>query len=139
MRALTIVSIILIIITVGYALLRSESFILGPTIIIEYPTTGEHVSQVFSVRGTVEDVSYLTLNDQRIYPDRAGIFEEDLVLPVGYTVIEVYARNRQKRETIIHLPLYIQPYDNKEKQRGGNYKENQDSSESGNSNRAGEE
>ena len=126
MRALTIVSIILIIITVGYALLRSESVILGPAVIIEYPEANERVAQVFSVRGVVDDASYLTLNDRRIYPDRDGVFEEELVLPTGYTIVKVYARNRQKRETIIYLPLYIQPYDYKTEHEDNYYQEDRD-------------
>ena len=114
MRLIIIASLILVGITVGYGLLRSEAALFGPAIVIEYPAPYEHIPQVFAVRGQVEGATFLTLNDRRIYPNRDGIFEEDLVLPTGYTIVEIYARNRQSRETIIYLPLYIQPYDNKE-------------------------
>ena len=114
MRLIIIASLILIGITVGYGLLRSEAALFGPEIIIEYPSAYEHIPQIFTVRGQVKGATFLTLNDRRIYPNRDGIFEEDLVLPTGYTIVEIYARNRQSRETIIHLPLYIQPHDNKE-------------------------
>ena len=113
MRVLTIVSIILVVITVGYALFRSQNVILGPAVVVEYPAAHERVPQVFTLRGNAQDVSFLTLNDRRIYPDRDGVFEEELVMPVGYTIVEIHARNRQQRETTIHLPLYIQPYDTK--------------------------
>ena len=122
MRANTIISLFLVFGVVVYAFFRAQSFLFGPIITILFPAPHQHVSQEFTLRGFTENTTYLSINDRRIYPDGEGFFEKDLVLPSGYTIVKLYAHNRQKREQIIYLPLYIQPYAIKEKdaaQKGG--------------------
>ena len=110
MRISTGVAILLIGVVGVYGFFRAQSFIFGPTLIVEYPQPHQHVPQSFTLRGSAENSTYLSINDQRIYPDEKGFFARDLVLPAGYTIVKLYAHNRQKRERIIYLPIYIQPH-----------------------------
>ena len=96
------------------SLFRSQVFIFGPTLEVEFPRPHQHIPQVFTLRGSTQNTTYLSVNDRRIYPDENGFFERDLALPSGYTIVKLYAHNRQKRERIIYLPLYIQSYDTKQ-------------------------
>ena len=107
MRLLTIAVILLIIATVAYAVIRSKTLFLGPPITIITPAPHARVPQIVTVVGVTEQATYLTVNDQRVHPDAEGHFEKTLVLPVGYTVVQVYTRNRHAREHVIHLPLDV--------------------------------
>ena len=109
MRTITIAAYTLLVIGVFvYAFFRSQVFLFGPMLEVEYPKPHEKVPQVFTLVGHVSNITYLSVNDRRIFPDENGLFEQDLALPAGYTIVELYAHNRQKRERIIHLPLYVQ-------------------------------
>ena len=123
MRVSTIVAILLIPIVGSYAFLRAQPFLFGPTLEVHFPEPQQHISHSFTLRGFTKNSTYLSINDQRIYPDKKGVFEKDLVLPAGYTIVKLYAHNRQKREQVIYLPLYIQPYDTSQK---NNNKENEE-------------
>ena len=111
MRVSTITALFLILIVGTYTFLRAQSFLFGPTLTVVFPKPHQYVPHTFTLRGLAENSTYISINDQRVYPDKKGHFEKDLVLPTGYTIVKLYAHNRQKREQIIHLPLYIQPYD----------------------------
>ncbi len=111
MRVSTITAIALVIIVSTYAFFRAQPFLFGPTLEVLFPEPHQHLPHAFTLRGFTENSIYLSINDQRIYPDEKGFFEKDLVLPAGYTIVKLYAHNRQKHKRIIHLPLSIQPYD----------------------------
>ena len=107
MRLSTIAVIALIAATVVYAGFRSQTLFRGPPVTIISPAAHTMVPQVVTIVGFTEQATYLTVNDRQIYPDPNGHFEHTLVLPVGYTVVEVFARNRHAREKVIHLPLDV--------------------------------
>lgn len=114
MRSITIISYtILISIVLIYTFFRSQVFIFGPVLEVQFPEPHQKVSSVFTIKGTAHNVTFLSVNDQRVYPEKNGSFEKDLALPTGYTIVKLYAHDRQKRERVIHFPLYIQPYDAK--------------------------
>ena len=115
MRVSTIAALLLILIVGGYAFLRAQPFLFGPTLEVHFPQPHQHLPHTFTLHGTVKNSTYLSINDQRIYPDEQGSFAKDLALPAGYTIVKVYAHNRQKREQVIYLPLYIQSYDTTQK------------------------
>lgn len=111
MRISTGVSLVIVLIVSTYAFFRAQSFLFGPTLEVLSPKPHQHVQHAFTLHGFTKNSTYLSINDQRIYPDKKGFFEKDLVLAKGYTIVTLYAHNRQKREQIIYLPLYIQPHD----------------------------
>lgn len=111
MRIATIAALLLIIMVGTYAFFRGQSFLFGPTLVVLSPEPHRRMPHTFTLHGQVKNSTYLAINDQRIYPDKKGFFEKDLALAAGYTIVKLYAHNRQKREQIIYLPLYIQPHD----------------------------
>ena len=121
MHVRIIISLFLVFSVGVYAFFRAQSFLFGPDLTILSPIPYQYVSQEFTLKGFAENTAYLSINDRRMYPDEDGFFEKNLVLPTGYTIVKLYARNRQKRERIIYLPLYIQSYDTDKK---NNNKEN---------------
>lgn len=111
MRLIHIAIIVLVLVTIVYALSRTETLIAGPSLDVHSPAPRDTVPQFFTVDGVVTDAVYLSVNDQRVYPDHAGFFKKDLVASAGPAIIEVYARDRRGQETIIHVPLHIHTHD----------------------------
>ncbi|MDE0243624.1 MAG: hypothetical protein OYG31_02855 [Candidatus Kaiserbacteria bacterium] len=107
MRLLSIAVILLVVVTITYAGIRSQTLFFGPPITITTPAAHAPVPQVLTVVGQTDQATYLAINDQRVHPNLDGHFEHTLVLPVGYTVIQVYTRNRHAREHVIHLPIDV--------------------------------
>ncbi len=96
---ITLGAIVLAII-LGYAYLKTESFLSGPSISITAPQNGSSVhQQVTLIEGVVEHAAHITLNGRQIYTDEAGILREEVLLAEGYNVLELSARDRFGRET----------------------------------------
>lgn len=112
MRGTNVLAILLVSITVAYALLRAPAFLFGPSLEIFSPEPNTSVPQHFTLDGQVRNSVFLSVNDRRLYPDREGYFRTDVVLPTGHAIVKIYARNRQRRETVIHIPLHIRSTDN---------------------------
>ena len=110
-RTRNLIALVLVVGTIIYGTLRAQSFFFGPTVTILHPAPHAEIAQVSTLQGEVEGAAYLSVNDQRVYPNQQGVFTAELLLPAGYTVVTVYARNRRDRETIIYLPLYISTYE----------------------------
>lgn len=107
MRLASLVVATLIIATIVYATIRAQTLFRGPQVTIIAPAMHARVPQITTIVGFTTEATYLTINDQQVYPETSGHFEHTLVLPVGYTVVEVYTRNRHAQENVIHLPLDV--------------------------------
>ena len=129
MRILTVFVFIIIVITIAYGLSRAVSFIGGPIIDIYEPTELETISQRVVVSGRVRFAHYLSVNQKQIYPDREGMFEVVLALPVGYTMIEIYARDRRQKEKRVRIPLFVNASQFYDKQEENNNQEESSSEE----------
>lgn len=79
-----------------YALFQARHVILGPQITLQTDTY-DGVAATAPVHGTAENIVSLTLNGRAIYTDDQGNFDEEVVLPVGYTVITLTAEDRYGR------------------------------------------
>lgn len=96
----TILTLMIIIIIVGYSYNRSKDFITGPTIEILSPKTGIGVSEsLLEVKGTANNISYISINDRQIFTDENGNFKEKLLLFPGYNIISVKASDKFDRKT----------------------------------------
>ena len=104
-RLLPILLIVAIVFT--YAAFRSTALRTGPVLTIEGPEAHAVVPQRITIRGTVENVTFLTVNDQRVFPQRDGTFSHVVALPIGYTVLELYASNKRAQELTTTLPLTV--------------------------------
>lgn len=100
-----------------YTTLRANKLISGPEIQIDSHTPYSSDDQTITIDGFVKNVKYFTINDERVYPQSSGMFTYDITLPIGYNIIELYARDRHTHKKVIHLPLIIkEKYGNSKKE-----------------------
>lgn len=95
--------LILIAITLlcAYALFQGRHVIAGPQIRLE-PTAYDGTAAEIHLAGNAQNIISLTLNGRAIYTDDAGNFTEEVVLPVGYTVMTLTAEDRYGRTRQVH-------------------------------------
>ncbi|MDE1874681.1 MAG: hypothetical protein KGI79_03665 [Patescibacteria group bacterium] len=82
-------------IVLGYGTFRAKNLVEGPRIAINSPISGEAAtSSIIEIRGTAENISFLTLDDGQIFTDSSGRFDEKVLLSSGYNVVTLKARDR---------------------------------------------
>lgn len=100
------ISLVCVLIVVGYGLFEARKLIEGPQVTIETPKNGSATSTTAVViSGTADNISFLTINDAPAYTDESGHFSLTLSPPTGYTVFTVagvdrFGRRTQKQVTI---------------------------------------
>jgi len=86
--------------TAVYVFAQSKDVISGPIIDISHPQNHATVTErSIEVTGTATNVAYISINDKQIFVDEDSVFSKHLVLSPGYTIIEVYARDKFGKET----------------------------------------
>jgi len=101
-----IIGLILFIIVAGYSYYEFKDFLTGPNIEITSPENGAVTSQsLLTIEGTAKNISKLFLNDKQIFTDEEGYFNEELLLSLGYNIIEVKAEDSIERETRKRLEI----------------------------------
>ncbi len=95
---LILIGISLLIVTLGYyVLFQARHIIEGPQITLFDAPQGAIDGATTTVRGRVENIVAVSLNDRQIYTDDNGYFTETLVLPPGYTIMTLTAHDRYGR------------------------------------------
>lgn len=98
--------IIVAIALLGYASFQAKNFVKGPTISVDYPKNGETVSEtLLIVTGTAKNLSFITLNGNKIFTDEAGVFKEKILLSPGYNIVTIWAQDRFGRTTEKQLQI----------------------------------
>lgn len=91
-----------------YGLYKASNFLIGPKIFIESPEEGKAVSNSYlEIKGTVKNVSTLSLNGQQIFTDENGFFKENLLLARGYNIIEIAATDKFGHQTKIQREVIL--------------------------------
>lgn len=104
LRRIGILSFVFIIIL--YGLFQARNLIQGPVIQIHTPENGATIEDALvHIKGEAHNISEITLNDRLILVDEMGYFEEQLLLPEGYTIMTLKARDRFGRTTKETLQL----------------------------------
>ncbi len=94
----------------GYGAFQAKNFVQGPTVRIESPRDGVAVHDSFiEIRGTAKNVSYLTLNGDKIFTDEAGTFTESRLLSPGYNIVTIGAKDRFGRTSTETLHITYNP------------------------------
>jgi hypothetical protein len=97
---------------ITYALFQGQDLIIGPRISIIYPPNGMvATTSLLTLTGHVKNVAFITLNDRPIYTDSKGTIKESLLLPRGYTMMVIQAKDRFGKTTEKRLELYYQGTD----------------------------
>jgi hypothetical protein len=93
LKILAVVFVVLILIV--YAGFRAKNWFLGPQLTITSPADGQVVEQsLVEITGTAKNISFLKLNDGKIFTDENGVFKEKLLLSYGYNIISVEVEDR---------------------------------------------
>ncbi len=89
------VAAIVLLIILGYAYSRTESFIRGPHITIASPQDGQVISDsFFFIEGTIQRAGHITLNGRQIYTNEMGELREAVSLAEGLNIFEIVATDR---------------------------------------------
>lgn len=87
-------------IIIGYAAFQAANFVRGPEITVDSPQDGASVREaLLEIRGTAHNLSYLTLNGDKIFTDEAGSWSEKTLLSPGYNIVTLRAQDRFNRTT----------------------------------------
>ncbi|MES2213752.1 MAG: hypothetical protein V4473_02875 [Patescibacteria group bacterium] len=101
------VSIVIIVIA-GYSLFQAQKLIRGPIIDIYTPENGvTFTSPLIEISGRARNISYINLDDRKIFTDKDGYFKEKFVLSPGRNVIKLDAEDKFKtsRQKLIQVVL----------------------------------
>lgn len=92
----------------GYGLFEARRLIGGPVITIDSPINGSVASlSTVTIRGTAQNISFLTINDASAFTDEEGHFTETLSPPPGYAIFTVAATDRFGRRAVEHVRITI--------------------------------
>ncbi|MDP3989507.1 MAG: hypothetical protein Q8P93_04725 [bacterium] len=87
-------------ILIGYAYQRTRDIAKGPIVEITIPANGTSVDgPLITVSGVARHIAFLSLNGRQIYTNVQGTFEEALLVPPGYSILEVTGRDKFDRTT----------------------------------------
>ena len=91
-----------------YGIFNARNLILGPSIEIFTPPSAETetLNNIITLKGKVENMTFLSLNERLIFADTNGIFEEQLLLSPGFNIITIKARDRFKKEAQKTIKVY---------------------------------
>lgn len=93
-----------------YVYRQSKEYLAGPVITVAEPEDGSlsTTSRVI-LSGTARNLSFLTLNDRKIFTDERGKFKESLLLQEGYNIMTLEARDRFGHTKTKRLELVYKP------------------------------
>ncbi len=100
------VIVLVAVVILGYSYYKMRDLFMGPVIKITSPINGSTVNDSFVIiEGKTKNISKITLNDRLISVDPEGKFNEQLVVPLGYTIISVEGIDRfgKKEKSILEL------------------------------------
>lgn len=89
------VALAVAVLVIGYGAFRAKSLVEGPDIGILSPANGASLAEsLVEVRGYAHNISFLTLNGEKIFTDEAGAFKEKVLLSYGYNIMTLEAKDR---------------------------------------------
>jgi hypothetical protein len=90
----TLIAVVLIVL-LGYGLLKAEPLLVGPTLSLSTPTDGAHFPDgMVTVAGNAKRATQLTLNGAPLLSDQNGSFETALAFPKGTSILTIVAKDR---------------------------------------------
>ena len=95
-----------IVIVVGYGAFRAKDLAEGPRLEIISPLNGSSSHDaLINIQGTAQNISFLTLNGNKIFTNEAGSYDEKILLSPGYNIVTLEARDRFGRTVTKELQL----------------------------------
>lgn len=89
------VSLGVVALIVGYGAFKAKSLVEGPDIGIISPLNGATSTEsMIELSGFAHNISFLTLNGDKIFTDESGAFKEKILLSYGYNIMTLEAKDR---------------------------------------------
>lgn len=88
---------------------RFGHVIIGPRIILDATPTETLTEPAFTLSGSIKGGSLFWINDVQVPVDTAGRFETQLVVPEGYSIIQLEAEDSLGTRREKWLPVYYLP------------------------------
>jgi uncharacterized protein YfaP (DUF2135 family) len=96
-----------------FAVFKTHDLVWGTNIEIASPKNGSTLSSAFVViKGKAEGSALLTVNGAKVLTDGEGSFEKELLLGLGYNVVEIESLDRFNRARTQTLELVYRPKEN---------------------------
>ena len=91
-----------------YVIVKTPLFSGQPGFTLTNPTQDITVTQepTFILSGTVSPAHTLTLNGERIYPDRNGSFEKEILLHAGFNTLVFSVKKLIGKEKVTHKQIF---------------------------------
>lgn len=94
------------IIVLGYGGLKAKDWAQGPRLAVSYPANGSSFrDSLVSIQGNAKNISFLTLNGNKIFTDESGKYDEKILLSNGYNIVTIEAQDRFGRKVTQTLQL----------------------------------
>lgn len=101
----------LVLIIIFYSIFQAWKLISGPKIKIYTPLDGTTYNQtLIEINGKAENVSYLNLNDRKIFTDKNGYFKEQLLLLPGYNILKLDAKDKFGKYTEKRIGVVLKEF-----------------------------
>jgi len=94
---------------IWYGIFQARFFLAGPIISLDSPTVTLQADRTVTISGTAKNITEIRLNGKEINTDAAGSFVESLVLPTGYTIMTLRAKDRYGRTVSLTKEFIYQP------------------------------
>ncbi|OGG67840.1 hypothetical protein A3E65_02965 [Candidatus Kaiserbacteria bacterium RIFCSPHIGHO2_12_FULL_56_13] len=103
-----IITVVVFVALVVYGLIEAFPLILGPSLTIDSPKSGETISGgVVTMSGHVTRTTALTLNGDPLLPDDEGSFSEVLAYAPGTSILTFMASDRFGRTITMTRTIYL--------------------------------
>ncbi|MCE9643715.1 hypothetical protein K8Q93_00485 [Candidatus Parcubacteria bacterium] len=87
--------IVILVGAVAYGYFQARAYLDGPVITLESPLEGTPLEgPLFTVSGSIKNAAFISLDGRQIYTTEEGRFREQLLAPLGYTIVTLKARDR---------------------------------------------
>lgn len=88
-----------ILLVVGYSILKVKDLAIGPEIELYSPTDGTSTkTDLVNIKGKAERISQIFINGKKVFTDEAGNFNEPYLLASGYNLLEIMAQDKFGRK-----------------------------------------
>ena len=100
--------IIFLVAFVCYGFFESYKLISGPRIDVSSPTDGQYLeSALIDVKGTANNISFISVDDRPIFLDKTGSFSEKLILSPGYNIMSIKGQDKFGRSIEKRFGLFL--------------------------------
>ncbi len=100
--------LLLVLLILGYGAFEARRLIVGPQIIILSPQDGTATSSnLVTISGIAENISFLTINDNPAFTDESGRFSKTVSPPPGYAIFTVAATDRFGRRAKAQVRISV--------------------------------